>query len=319
MRCWQRFFSACAAFAVVALGDATVPSAPPWAREPSAFAAAYVPSAAPVVPASAAVDDAVDVPFIPFEASNARRDPRWGPALVDLASHLPASYGTEFDDHDLVTHAHETTHAIAGHLRSTLAPEWQANALYAMRGRAVVLAEPRFRKADVAPFVPPSLRASRFDTYLVEQTEWDDTPLYVFDEWVAYTNGGAVGIDLVERGLWPGGWRDAIDGPLEFTVYALALGMAAEVHDPDYAAREPAFACFLRFSVARAMRVVCAGAAMPPFRHAWIGAYLEALRTNPDAAPLREYARRTLGPREAADALGLGRVDGACGDDARAP
>ena len=62
-------------------------------------------------------------------------------------------------------------------------------------------------------------------TYGNESGAWDDTPLYIFDEWISYMNEGAVGVDQVKAGKWNAGWRDAVAGVIDFNVYAIATAM----------------------------------------------------------------------------------------------
>ena len=117
---------------------------------------------------------------------------------------------------------------------------------------------PRFSRAAFTAansYVPVSLRDFRYDTYLVGATDWNDTPLNLFTEWVAYTNGTEAGVTLVKEGKWNAGWRDTF-GSLEFTVYAFAVAMAAEVKDPAYFSGYPQFRVFLKWNAERALGLV---------------------------------------------------------------
>ena len=230
----------------------------------------------------------------------------WGPVLTDIDRRLPRSYGRTYYDSDKVTHGHETTHGINSHLRNYLREgSVRVNGFYNLEGRAILIPEPDFRKSQIAPFVPRSLRQSRFRLYLEGSRAWDDRPLYIMDEWVSYINGGAVGVDRVRRGLWREGWRDAVMGPLEFTVYGIALAMAVEHHAPEYFARETQFREFTAFSIRRAMEVFQAGRDMEEFRWERQETYLNTLQTSPDAEALREFVRRTYGASFAAETLGI--------------
>lgn len=230
----------------------------------------------------------------------------WGTALTDIANHLPRSYGNTYADSDLITYGHETTHGINSHARNNLNTTGRrANAFYCMNHRVALVVEPNIRKSAVAEYVPASLRGSRFATYVTGQTAWDDTPTYIWDEWVAYTNGSEVGIDLARAGLWRYGWRDGVAGTLEFTVYALALGMAVEARDPTYFRDNTQFRAFLAWNARRAMNLYRQGAAMEQFRWATQDTYYTALRQSPDAEALREFARRIYGRAWAAEVLGL--------------
>ena len=241
-----------------------------------------------------------------FPEQHAESSPGWGAALTDVLRHLPASYGHYYRDSDPITSAHETTHGINAHLRNHFNDTGRlANAFYLMEDRAIVLVEPGIRKSAVAPYVPASLRGSRYDLYVVGMSAWDDRPLYIVDEWVAYTNGGAVGVDMVASGLWTRGWRDGVAGTLEFTVYSLALAMAVEEADPTYWATSLQFRELVAWLARRAMDVYRQGAAMPDFAWDRMATFERALRESPDAEPMRAFVRRTYGETWAREVLGL--------------
>ena len=223
-------------------------------------------------------------------------DATWGVQLTDIARHLPAQYGDQywFPD-DAMTSGHETTHGINAHLRNNEAPQGRYNAFYVLHDRAAFVAEPQMRKADIAPFIPASLQGDRYATYITGQSAWDDTPLYVFDEWVAYTNGADVAVGQVQAGLYRGEWTDAVMGPLEFVVYAIATARAASDKDPTYFASNVQFRRFTAWNIERAMRLFEAGRTMSQFQWARQDAYAAALRTGADAADLRAFARTTWG------------------------
>lgn len=107
------------------------------------------------------------------------------------------------------------------------------NAFYLTRNQAVKLPEPNCRKRDAVPFIPQGLREYRFQTYVTGQAEWDDMPLYLWDEWVAYVNGADACLDLVKRNEYTEGWRDIVFGILEFNIYSTAIMMAAHAKDPN--------------------------------------------------------------------------------------
>ena len=222
----------------------------------------------------------------------------WGTALTDIAQHLPASYGDTYWDADYMTAGHETTHGINSELRNN----WnktgkKANGFYVLSDRAAIVVEPNIRKSDCAPYIPASLHGSRYDLYIAGQTEWDDTPTYVFDEWIAYTNGGTVATDLVQKGLYKGGWTDAVMGQLEFVVYGVAVAMAVEKGEPAYwsSADGAQFKEFVAFSIKRAMDVYRIGAKMDSFKWDQMDAFYAKMVSSPDAEPWRAFARRVFG------------------------
>lgn len=248
--------------------------------------------------------DGVD--FTAYPKQRDETDSSWGTVLTDIAQHTPPEYGDYYWSNDLVTAAHETTHGINADIRNDYNDTGaRANGFYVLEGRAVLVVEPDIRKSHVAPYVPEVLRGFRFDTYITGQTEWDDTPLYVWDEWVAYTNGGEVAVDLVESGLWSYGWRDGVAGQLEFTVYALAVGMAVKERDPAYFAANTQFREFLAWNARRAMDVYRRGAVMEEFAWDDQDQFYTDLRTNAEAEEIREFARETFGEAWAVEVLGL--------------
>lgn len=236
------------------------------------------------------------VNFRQWPAQDVKTDPGWSPLMTDVIQHLPASYGSTYYDSDKITYVHETSHGIHAHLRNNLNDTGQrVNAFYVMNDRAVLVVEPGLRKSQVARYVPQALRGSRFGTYVTGQTAWDDRPLYIWDEWNAYINGGQVGVELVQEGKWSGGWRDGVAGQLEFTVYAIATAMAVHELDPEYFEANAQFREFLAFNTRRAMEVYYVGAELEDFAWERQDNYLQALREAPDAEPLRGFAREIFG------------------------
>ena len=235
-----------------------------------------------------------NVRFIAYEAT--RQQSHAGAVLQDIITHLPPSYGSTYQDEDPITWGHETTHGINSDVRNYHNDTGvRANGFYVLQGRAALVEEPNIRKSDANRFVPALLRGSRYDLYLAGSQAWDDTPTYLFDEWVSYINGGEVGVDLVERGLWNRPWRDGVAGQLEFTVYALALAMAVEEGDPDYFQSNTQFLEFLAWNVKRAMEVYRTGARFEEFAWERQDTYYDNLRSAPEAEPIRAFARRVFG------------------------
>jgi hypothetical protein len=220
----------------------------------------------------------------------------WGTDLIDVARHLPASYGTTYWDASPVTASHETSHGIHAHLRNYEAPSpigW--NALYVLGNKAAFIDEPAIRKSDIKTRIPAALRGSRYQLYLVEQTAWDDSPLYVFDEWNAYINGAEVAVQQVQQGLWTGAWQDAVMGPLEFTAYAIATLKTVSELDAAGFASNVQLKRFTAWNIKRAMKLFDEGRVMTQFTWDRQDAYAAALRTNPEAESLRQFARDTWG------------------------
>ncbi len=236
-----------------------------------------------------------DVTWFDYAAQQAATNGSWGWALTDIVQHLPASYGSTYYDSDLVTYGHETTHGIHAHLRNNFnSTGKRANAFYVLNDRAALVEEPGIRKSDINGFVPQSLRESRYSTYLAGASDWDDTPLYIWDEWVAYTNGTKVGLALSDEGAWKSGWRDQF-GNLEFTVYGLAVGAAVEAKDPTYWASNDQFRAFMKWQTERAMDHFQRARATTDFEWDKMDAYFEKMKTSPDAETWRAFVKRAHG------------------------
>ncbi len=258
------------------------------------------PAPSPPIPAPAplpSVEPGDLVPWLVYQPKKATTNAAWGQALTDIEQHLDPKHGRTYFSADNITHGHETTHGINSDIRNTLGGPGK-NGFYCLDGRACVLAEPKCRIRDVAPLVPAVLRGSRYNLYLVQQAHaWDDSPLYLLDEWVAYINGTTVGIDQVKRGLLKGrsgGSSDDAIAPMEFTYYVLALCRAIKERDPGYFAAHPEFGEFVAFNVRRSAAVFREAIVMEQFR--WDAKLVDAFAVSGDAKPLRDVAAELWGP-----------------------
>lgn len=246
-----------------------------------------------------------NVQFFAYPPQKNKQDPgTWGPLLTDIENHLPASYGSQYYDSNPAIHAHETTHGINAHLRNTYGVPGD-NAFYVLKDRAILLAEPKMTKSKVAAFVPSQLRGSRFNLYIIGQTAWDNEPLYVFDEWVSYTNDSDVGVELHNSGKWTYGWTDGVAGTLEFCVYATATAMAIEQHDPGYLTQTPQFLEFLAWHLQRGMDIFRAGKDLQYFKWSTQDTYYNDLQSSTAAAPLRTFLTQRFGEPFMKQVLGL--------------
>jgi len=228
-----------------------------------------------------------------------------GKILSDIDSHMPA--GHIYKDNDKITWAHETTHGINSNIRQKFSqgyygsfkniygePAWklidgkhavfhngQVNGFYCLDNKAAVIFEPHTTISATAALVPKSLRGPVYSLYLVQQaSSWNNTPLYIFDEWVAYTNGSACRLDLgiQER-------SETVSQMLEFDVYATALAMSVRKSDPNYDDKQ--FKAFLMWNIERSFQLHKG--------EERAASYLTALRTGTDAEELRKFARDYYG------------------------
>ncbi len=244
------------------------------------------------------------VRWIHFPPQKDVTDNDWGPFLTDIENHLPECYGDKYSSDDPITHAHETTHGINSHLTDHYNHTGKsAYGFYVGDDRAVVLVEPKVKLSQVAAVIPKSVRGSRYKLYLKEQQKYfENHPLYVFDEWTAYTNGARVGIEQAERSTE--GWDrrcDAVVGALELGIYSLGLARAVEQHDPEYLERYPQFREFLAHELRRSMAIYNRGIVMGPFR--WDRRLEVNLVRGEDTRELRRTLDDLYGPDLTVEAL----------------
>jgi hypothetical protein len=244
-----------------------------------------------------------DLECLDHQALNSRN--MSGSALRDIVRHLPNDQVDYYCDPDLVTCAHEVSHGIHAYLRNYENPNSEpSNAFYLLHDRACFVVEPGIWKHEVVPYVPSALREFRFSTYVSGQSAWDDTPLYLWDEWNAYVNGGEAAISLYDEGLWNEGWRDQ-SGVIEFVAYGLAVGLAVEELDPSYFASDAQFTAMLAYFTRRSLDLHRRFADIDDFQFSTSDELYQTLRTSSAAAPLREFLIRTWGQQFHDEALDL--------------
>ncbi len=193
------------------------------------------------------------------------------PIIADIESHLPA--GHPYRDSDLITWVHEGTHGINSQLRN----EFRRPGFYVLRNRAVLLnKEPNTTLTQVARIVPVSLRGDVYQLYLIDsQRWWNNEPSYVFDEFVAYTNGAEARMSLRIQAR-----QETVRYMLELSVYSTCVSRAAKSKDSQIRA-------FLMWQIERAMKIYHALGIKSP--------YLGRLRRSADATELRIYMRDYFG------------------------
>lgn len=212
--------------------------------------------------------------------------------LNDLQSHLPAG-------HPYGTSGHECTHGIHSYIRLKYAGQGRINALYFLNDRAVILIEPNTTLSNVAKQVPVSLRGDIYNLYLIQsQSYWNNSPLYLFDEFAAYINGSLVGLDLAKNGNWHGGKRsDTVQYMLESSVYCLVLtSVVVNISNVQKEYDDTSnFKALMRWQLRRAMQIYKESKNYNNFSSPIHEQYLRKLRTNPDAENLRTFARNYFG------------------------
>jgi len=226
-----------------------------------------------------------------------------GEVLNDIEGHMPA--GHIYKDSDKITWGHETTHGIHSRLRQKYSQSGafstslngkqyfksfdRINCFYVLENRAIKLKEPNTTLAEVAKNVPRSLRGNVYNLYLIKQQRyWNNEPLYIFDEWVAYGNGACVKNDLDIKNR-----VGTVRYALEFNVYAMTLAMTAKTDDPH-------FKSFLMWNLARTMTLYKIN---DPTTHQ--KEYLEKMRWHHDGEELRRYIRGYCGTEWTQKILGF--------------
>lgn len=235
-------------------------------------------------------------------------DSSLGKVLGDIESHMPA--GHIYKDNDKITWGHETTHGINSNIRNRN-QKWEVryksrflwfsekylvkaaervNGFYCLEDRAAVIVEPPTTIRAAAAKVPQSLRGGVYNLYMVQQAgSWNDTPLYIFDEWVAYTNGSEVRKDLGIQTR-----AETVTYMMEFNVYAMSLAMVVK-EKGGY--DDTQFKAFLMWNIERSVRIYN--------NEAEATTYLNKLRTSSDAENLRAFARSYFGADWCKEILGF--------------
>lgn len=235
-------------------------------------------------------------------------DGNLGKVLGDIEAHMPA--GHIYKDSDKITWGHETTHGINSNIRNRN-QKWvvaytkpffffrkkylvksaeRVNGFYCLEDRAAVIIEPPTTIRAAAAKVPQSLRGGVYQLYLVQQAGgWNDTPLYIFDEWVAYTNGSEVRKDLGITSR-----AETVTYMMEFNVYAMSLAMVVK-EKGGY--DDTQFKAFLMWNIERSVRIYNSEVEAT--------AYLNKLRNNSDAENLRSFARSYFGAEWCKEIIGF--------------
>jgi hypothetical protein len=229
-----------------------------------------------------------------------------GKVLSDIESHMPA--GHIYRDSDKITWAHETSHGIASHLRMKfqrgLRTNWNGkiwetvdlarriNGFYLLNDKVCIIDEPNTTISAAARLVPGRLHGGVYNLYMVQQARsWNSTPLYVFDEWIAYSNGTACRLDLQIRSR-----AETVLYMLEFNVYSICVGLASKSEDPQ-------FKNFLMWHLERSMKLYNDSKNLgDTFKQ---DEYLQKMRTSQDAEAWREKTRNYLGKEWTKKVLGF--------------
>ena len=222
-------------------------------------------------------------PLKPFVLKN-------GKVLSDIRCHI--NDNGYYNDSDLVTAGHETTHGINSDIRNKNYSGVPINGFYCLEDRGIIINEPKVHIKVIASEVPKSLRGSVYKLYLVDQAAsgWDDRALYLLDEWTSYTNGSEVRKDLgMEKRA------ETVRYMLEFSVYVMTLTKVVAEKEPSYDAKK--LKDFVRWNVERSMKIYN--------NEQEATEYLEKFRNNEDAQSLREFLKVYFGVEWCKKILGI--------------
>lgn len=195
---------------------------------------------------------------------------------------------------DRPTTAHEWNHGINSDIRNSVKGNF--NAYYVGNDHAIWLPEPRTTLAKVSKFVPYTLQGSRFKLYLIEQqVYWNNQPLYIFDEFVAYRTSTIVAIEeCKKKDIEKGGERtDEAFSCLEFSIYGLAVCMAIKQDDPTYWEQNKEFRSFVGFMFIEAMKKYREAQEFQHLR--WDDEDYWTAVTSEEGKPFRDLAREITG------------------------
>lgn len=161
--------------------------------------------------------------FIIYNKIKDFNNQRFGRILSDIESHMPD--GHIYKNSDLVTYAHETCHGIHSNIRQKYGGK--VNATYVVDNWASVLQEANTTLANIASLT--RYKGNVYNLYLIQQQQyWNNEPLYVLDEWICYTNGAMVGLELnLNR-------SESLTYAVEFCFYVEALLKSVKNTDLSY-------------------------------------------------------------------------------------
>ena len=174
-------------------------------------------------------------------------DPNLGVVLGDLESHI--AKGHPYYDTNKITWSHQVTHGINAAIRNQNLAKEGCNGFYVLQDRSIVLREPSLTIRDIAKEIPEKLRGPSYNLYLVDQLDkWNDRPLYIMDEWIAFSNGAEVGKELNFDG-----WYFELLQAHNFNVYCMYMAMVINRDVSNY--QDSEMRKFIMWNTERVFRV----------------------------------------------------------------
>lgn len=154
---------------------------------------------------------------------------KYPPILKELYSRVdnPHRFRDPTDPTDLVTWTHELTHGASNQVWNKKGKQ----GLYMLDGKGVILTHPNITMEQIARSIPVEKRGKIYQLYLVDQRRWwNDSPIYICDEWLAYTHGA-----IAHRQMgWVDRRKDTYQSAREMEVYVREMVKVIEQRDPDY-------------------------------------------------------------------------------------
>ena len=118
-----------------------------------------------------------------------------------------------------INSTHELTHGINSQIRN----KFRMPGFYCLEDREIHLPEASGKKSDCIKFIPTDMRYGRYNLYVVGSEDWESSPLYLLDEFVAYLNGAKTMLFMNGK---EGKGTDYLFGAVEFAVYGIATVLA---------------------------------------------------------------------------------------------
>lgn len=143
------------------------------------------------------------------------------PSLSDILAHTNKPFASS----DKVTVAHETTHEINNFIANANGTRSKNVGLYVLNDAGYVLDEPKITIREVAALVPHEFRGfTPYKLYLQDNGPewWNSEPLYLMDEWVAYSNASQCALELSNAGDFNSNWSE-IQNAVLFSAYVGTL------------------------------------------------------------------------------------------------
>lgn len=222
------------------------------------------------------------------------------PSVNDLERRMPANHS--YRDEDKCTHVHETTHGLHAKIRNKYYQDYdyEIQPLYVFDGKCCIIQNPKAKMSDFNRKIPKSLVGGMYNLYLISQSsQFNDEPLYLMDEWVAYTNGpvAALEADMRERN------ENNFYRMFEMGMYVYVMGMHCIDKFPSSEDLEQ-FRRFLIYNTDRMLDMLNDNRAK-----GWdiknVDDILQQLKGSDDCRELRDFLKKVMGEEYTIERFGF--------------